>query len=112
AGVGLYGVLTYLVQLRTPEIGIRMALGAAPHVVRWQVVKEGLRHATAAIAIGAALSPILLRVMTSVIPGLHRPDFAVLAAASAAVLIVVIPIAWLPTRRATAIDPVNALRTE
>jgi predicted permease len=112
AGIGLYGTLTYLVQLRTPEIGIRMALGASPRAVRWQVLRQGLLHVVAAVAIGAAASAILLRVMTSVVHGLARPDVTVFAAAAAAMLIVVIPIIWIPARRATAIDPVRALRAE
>jgi predicted permease len=112
AGIGLYGTLTYLVQLRTPEIGIRMALGASPRAVRWQILRQGLLHAIAAVAIGAAASAILLRIMTSVVHGLARPDVTVFAAAAAAMLIVITPIIWLPARRATAIDPVHALRAE
>jgi putative ABC transport system permease protein len=112
AGIGLYGTLTYLVQLRTPEIGIRMALGASPGAVRWQILRQGLLHAVAAVAIGAAASAILLRVMTSVVHGLARPDVTVFAAAAASMLVVVIPIIWIPARRATAIDPVRALRAE
>jgi predicted permease len=112
AGIGLYGTLTYLVQLRTPEIGIRMALGASPGAVRRQILRQGLLHAVAAIALGAGASAMLLRVMTSVVPGLQRPEMSMLAAAAGTMLIAVIPIIWLPARRATAIDPVHALRTE
>jgi ABC-type antimicrobial peptide transport system permease subunit len=89
-----------------------MALGASPGAVRWQILRQGLLHAVAAIAIGAAASAILLRVMTSVVHGLARPDVTVFAAAAAAMLIVITPIIWLPARRATAIDPVRALRAE
>jgi putative ABC transport system permease protein len=112
AGIGLYGTLTYLVQLRTPEISIRMALGASPGAIRWQVLRQGLLHAIAAVALGAGASAILLRVMTSVVPGLERPGVSVLAAAAGTMLIAVIPIIWLPARRATGIDPVCALRAE
>jgi ABC-type antimicrobial peptide transport system permease subunit len=112
AGIGLYGTLTYLVQLRTPEIGIRMALGASPGAVRWQILRQGLLHAIAAVAIGAAASALLLRIVTSVVRGVERPDVTVFAAAAAAMLIVIMPIIWLPARRATAIDPVHALRAE
>jgi ABC-type antimicrobial peptide transport system permease subunit len=55
---------------------------------------------------------MLLRVMTSVVPGLQRPEMSMLAAAAGTMLIAVIPIIWLPARRATAIDPVHALRAE
>jgi putative ABC transport system permease protein len=112
AGIGLYGVLTYLVQLRTREIGIRMALGASPGAVRWQVVREGLLHAVAAVAIGAGVSAVLLRVMTSHVPGLQPVEAPLLALAAAAVLAATIPITWIPARRATAIDPMHALRAE
>ena len=112
AGLGLYGTLTYLVQLRTPEIGIRMALGASPGAVRWQIVRQGLLHAVAAVALGTGTSAILLRVMTSVVPGLERPDVPLLAAAAGAMLIAVMPIIWLPARQATVIDPVDALRAK
>jgi putative ABC transport system permease protein len=112
AGIGLYGTLTYLVQLRTPEIGIRMALGASPGAVRWQILRQGLTHAAAAVVIGGGASAILLRVMTSVVPGLERPDVPILAAAAGAMLLAIIPIIWLPARRATATDPVHALRAE
>lgn len=112
AGIGLYGTLTYLVQLRTPEIGIRMALGASPGTVQWQTIRQGLQHAFAAVAIGAVASAILLRAMTSFVPGLEPPDVSVLAVAVIAMLIAIVPIIWLPARRATAIDPVRALRAE
>ena len=112
AGMGLYGVLTYLVQLRTREIGIRMALGASPAAVRWQVVRGGLLHAISAVAIGAAASVALLRVMTSYVQGLQPADAPLLATAAAAVLAATIPITWIPARRATAIDPMHALRAE
>jgi putative ABC transport system permease protein len=112
AGIGLHGTLTYLVQLRAPEIGIRMALGASPGAVRWQVLRQGLLHALAAVAIGAGASAILLRVMTSVVPGLERPGMSILAVAVGTMFLAVIPITWLPARRATAIDPVRALRAE
>jgi putative ABC transport system permease protein len=112
AGIGLYGIMTYLVQLRTREIGIRMALGASPRAVRWQILRGGLLHAVAAVTIGAGVSAALLRVMTNLVPGLERPDAPVLAAAAGAMLIAVIPVIWLPARQATAIDPVLALRVE
>jgi putative ABC transport system permease protein len=112
AGIGLYGVLTYLVQLRTREIGIQMALGASPGAIRWQVVRGGLLHAIVAVAIGSAASAALLRVMTSYVPGLQPADASLLATAATAVFAAMIPITWIPARRATAIDPMNALRAE
>lgn len=112
AGIGLYGLLTYLVQLRTSEIGLRMALGAGPHLVRLQFVRQGLLHVFVALAVGTGASLILLRVMTTVVPGLEHPGASLLMTAAASIMLLVMPIIWLPARRATAVDPVTALRAE
>jgi putative ABC transport system permease protein len=112
SGIGLYGTMSYLVQLRTREIGIRMALGASPGAVRRQILRGGLLHAVAAVSIGTGVSAALLRVMTSLVPGIDPPDAPVLVAAAVVMLIAVIPSTWLPARRATAIDSLQALRAE
>jgi putative ABC transport system permease protein len=112
AGIGMYGMLSYLVELRTQEIGIRMALGASPAAVRSEILRGGLLHALAAVTIGAGASAVLLRAMTTHVPGLEPPDAPLLAVTAGAILIAVIPITWLPARRATAIDPIHALRAE
>ncbi len=89
-----------------------MALGASPWAVRWEVVRGGLLHALAAIAIGSAASAVLLRVMTSYVPGLQPANVPLLATVAASVLAATIPITCIPARRATAIDPMHALRAE
>jgi hypothetical protein len=111
AGIGLYGVLTYLVQLRTREIGIRVALGASPGKVRRQVVRSGLLHASAGVMTGAAVATAALRVMTARVPGLQPADALLLVTVGAAMIVVAVAVTWLPARRATAIDPVEALRS-
>lgn len=112
AGIGLYGTLTYFVQLQTSEIGIRMALGATPATVQWRTLRHGVLHGVLAVAVGAIASWLVLRIMTNLVPGLQRPDISVLSAAAAALLIAVVPICWLPARRASTIDPLRAMRVD
>jgi putative ABC transport system permease protein len=111
AGIGLYGVLTYLVQLRTREIGIRVALGASPGKVRRQVVRSGLLHAFGGVMTGAAAATAALRVMTARVPGLQPADALLLGIVAGAMIVAAAAVTWLPARRATAIDPVEALRS-
>jgi ABC-type antimicrobial peptide transport system permease subunit len=112
AGIGMYGMLSYAVKLRTHEIGIRMALGASPAAVRSEILRGGLLHALAAVTIGAGASAVLLRAITTHVPGLQPPDARLLVVTAGAILIAVIPITWLAARRATAVDPILALRAE
>jgi putative ABC transport system permease protein len=112
AGIGLYGVLTYLVQLRTREIGIRMALGASPGAVRWQVVRSGLAHGVAGLALGTAAAYAASQFLVSRIPGIEPAGATLVAGAAASMLILCTVVTWLPARRATSINPVLALRAE
>ena len=73
AGVGLYGVLATLVRQRTAEIGVRMALGAAPASIFQLIVGQGLRLSAAGILVGLAAAAALTRVMTSMLIGV-KPD--------------------------------------
>ncbi|ACB73313.1 ADOP family duplicated permease [Opitutus terrae] len=112
AAVGIYGVKSYAVTRRTREIGIRVALGAAPATVRWMILREGLVTTLAglacglllALALGAACAGILYQV-SAVDP--FAFTFAPLVLALAALLA-----CWLPARRATRVSPMTALRTE
>jgi putative ABC transport system permease protein len=112
AGIGLYGVLTYLVQLRTREIGIRMALGASPFAVRWQVVRSGLAHGVAGLTLGAAAAYAASQFLVSRIPGIEPAGATLVAGAAASLLVLCAVVTWLPARRATSINPVLALRAE
>ncbi len=111
AGIGLYGALTYLVQLRTREIGIRVALGASPGAVRRQVVRSGLLHALGGVIAGAALATAALQVVIARVPGIQPADAPLLGAVAGAMVLGAAAVTWLPARRATAIDPVEALRS-
>lgn len=112
AALGLYGVISYLVRLRTREIGIRIAIGAPPALVRRQVIGSGALHAAAGIAIGLASSVGLWRIVTARVPGVGPVDWAGSGILCALVFLVSISAAWLPARRAARTDPLAALRSE
>ena len=112
AAVGLSGVLGYSVSQRTSEIGIRMALGAQrPQVVR-MIVLQGLRPTIAGLALGLAASLAAGRLLAQFVYGVGTSDPATLAAVSALLVAVAALAAFLPARRASRIDPMQALRTE
>jgi putative ABC transport system permease protein len=112
AGIGLYGVLSTLVRQRTPEIGVRMALGAEPSSIFNLVVGHGLRLSLAGIAAGLAAAYALTRVMAGMLVGVRPTDPATFAAIPVMFLIISALAAWLPARRAAGLDPAVALREE
>lgn len=112
AGVGLYGVLAYMVGERTQEIGIRMALGAERGRVLTLVVRQGLRLAAAGLAAGLVLSLPAGRLLRSSLYGVTPADPVTYILIPAALLGVALLSSWLPARRATRVDPAVALRKE
>ena len=112
AAVGLYGVMSYIVQLRTREIGIRVALGATPGEVVFETMRNGLSYAAIGVAAGCALAGAASRIFISRIAGLQEVDSLTLALSAAAMLTIATGTSWLPARRAGRIDPVVALRAE
>jgi predicted permease len=112
AAVGLYGVLATLVRQRTAEIGVRMALGAAPARIFGMMIGQGLRLSVAGICLGLAAALVLTRVIASLLVGVKPTDPATFAAIAAGFLSVAALACWLPARRASALDPVDALRQE
>ncbi|MGH9392820.1 MAG: ADOP family duplicated permease, partial [Terriglobales bacterium] len=112
AAVGLYGLLAYSVNARTREIGIRMALGAQPGAVLRQVGGRGLALALAGIGLGLLAAVPLGRLFESILFAVHADDALTLAAAAAVMGVVALIACWLPARRATRINPVEALRQE
>jgi putative ABC transport system permease protein len=108
--VGLYGLMAYSVQQRTQEIGIRMALGAGPEDVRNLVVLQGMRLALLGISIGIPTALALTRVMVSMIFGIRTWDPAVFAAVALLLTAVALFATYVPSLRATRVDPVDALR--
>jgi predicted permease len=112
AAVGLYGVLSTAVRQRTSEIGVRMALGAAPTRIFTQVVGHGLRLSTVGIAAGFVGAFVLTRAMTAMLVDVEPTDPVTFAAAVLLFFGVVTVASWLPARRAAALDPLEALHEE
>ena len=110
--LGLYGVLAYLVSQRQREIGLRLALGAAPAAVLGLFVRYGLRLALVGMAIGLAGALAVSRFVGAVLYGVKPTDPATLAAVAAMLLAVAALATWLPARRAAAVQPLEALRAE
>jgi ABC-type antimicrobial peptide transport system permease subunit len=108
--LGIYGVLAYLVTQRTREIGVRLALGAPRGNVLWMVVSGGLRLAGLGVAIGLVGALILTRLMQGVLYGVTPHDPLTLSVVAIGLLAVAAFASWLPARRATRVDPLEALR--
>jgi putative ABC transport system permease protein len=112
AAVGLYGVLSTVVRQRRVEIGVRMALGAAPGGILGLVVGYGLRLSAAGMAIGIVCAFATTRVMRTMLVGVRPEDPATFAAMAVLFTIIAGAASWLPARRAARLDPTAALRDE
>jgi predicted permease len=112
AAVGVYGVIGALVRQRTPEIGIRLALGAQPGEVRWMVMRSGLGLAGAGVVAGLAASLAATRVLGAELYGVHPADPLTMSAASLALLVAAALACGVPARAASRVDPLTALKAE
>ena len=112
SAVGLYGVTSYGVNQRTTEIGIRMAIGAQPKDVLKLILREGFLLAVVGTLLGVAGAFALTRFLSSVLFGVSATDPAIYFGAAAVLLIVAIAACFWPARRASAIQPLEALRYE
>ena len=112
AAIGTYGLLAYLVARRTNEIGIRMALGATPRGIAWMVLAESLGTTCAGLAIGVPLACWARRAAAGLVPGLPVNGASAIAVSAATMILVALLAAYFPARRATRVDPMEALRHE
>ncbi len=112
AGVGLYGVLATSVRQRTAEIGVRMALGAAPSRIFRLMVGKGLYLSAIGIAIGLLGSFVFTRILASMLVEVKPTDPVTFASVAVLFLIIAFLASWLPAVRAAGLDPTTALRQE
>jgi putative ABC transport system permease protein len=110
AGTGLYGLIAYAVAQRTREIGIRLALGATRRNVRALVVRELGPLVAAGLAAGLVGAAMVARVLRTFLYGVSAADPATFAGVAALLAVVSLLACYLPARRATRIDPLDALR--
>ena len=112
ASIGIYGAVAYTVEQRTGEIGIRMALGAQTRDVLRLVVNQGMRPVVIGLAVGIAVSFVLARLITAQLYQVSAHNPALLGGATILLAATALLACLLPARRATLVDPVQALRTE
>ena len=112
AAVGIHGVMSYVVAQRTREIGVRMALGARASDVLRLVLRQGLTLAVAGLAAGLAAALALRRLMASMLFGVQPSDPITLGVVAAVMLLIALLACYAPARRASRVDPAEALRWE
>ena len=110
--VGLYGVLSYVVSQRVREIAVRIALGAETGAVRRMVVWQGARVALIGVAVGILAALGVTGVLKSLLFRVQELDMTTFTVMSAVMLVVAIIASYIPAYRASAVDPVEALRGE
>jgi putative ABC transport system permease protein len=112
AVIGLYGVIAYMVSQRTREIGIRLAVGATTTGVAALVLRQGLRLALIGAVVGLILAGLLSRLLGQLLHGVSPLDPVVYGGVTLTLLVVAAAASFFPARRAAAVDPVRALKTE
>jgi predicted permease len=110
AGAGIYGVMAHLVSLRTPEIGVRLTLGANPRSVMGQVLGEGAMQAAIGLMIGLGASLALMRGLRTILFGIEPTDPITLGSVGVSLMLVALLAVAVPAWRAMRVDPVTALR--
>mgnify|MGYP003577659535 FL=1 len=112
AAAGIYGVMAHLVSLRTPEIGVRLTLGAKPAAVMGQVLREGAMQVAIGLIIGLGSSLLLMKGMRSILFGIEPTDAITLASVGVSLMIVALLAVFVPALRAMRVDPITAMRTQ
>ena len=110
--VGIYGVLAYFVSQRAHEVGVRMALGANSGNVVAMVVGQGMRMAVVGLGIGLLASMALTRIIAGFLFEVSALDVGTFVSTSMVLLVTAGLASYLPARRATRVDPIQALRAE
>ncbi len=110
ASIGMYGLMSYSVEQRRREIGIRLALGAALSDVRSMILFQGMKLALIGVAIGIFAAVLLSRFLASFLFGVEKWDPIVFVTIPTLLTLVALLALWLPASRATLVDPVEALR--
>jgi ABC-type antimicrobial peptide transport system permease subunit len=110
--IGIYGVISYSVSQRTREIGIRIALGAQQNTLKAMVVRHGVLLAATGVALGLGAAAGLTRIMSSFLFEISPVDPVTYCAVSAGLLAAAAAASYVPARRASALNPVEALRAE
>jgi putative ABC transport system permease protein len=112
AGVGLYGVIAYVVSQQTHELGVRVALGASGERITRMVVGQGIAMTIIGVAIGLAAALALTRVLSSLLFGVGAADPLTFVAVAVLLVLVAAAASYLPARRAGRVDPLVAMRGE
>jgi ABC-type antimicrobial peptide transport system permease subunit len=112
AAIGLYGLLAYIAARRTKEIGVRMALGATRGDVTWMVLRDALVMVSAGLAAGIPIALWARKFAASLILGLPPSSVLPISFAALGVVAVALAASYIPARRATKVDPMEALRYE
>jgi putative ABC transport system permease protein len=110
--IGIYGVVSYIVSQRTPEIGIRLALGAEPRTLMRMIVVQSGRVALVGISVGVAAAAAGGRLIESLLYGVSPHDPTVFLATAVSLLAVAVLACWLPARRASRLNPIDVLRMD
>jgi ABC-type antimicrobial peptide transport system permease subunit len=112
ASMGIYGTVSYIVVLRTREVGIRMALGAGKRNILELMLREGMRPVLAGLLVGMSLAVGVSHLLRGVLYGLNMVDGISFVGASVLFLAIALLASYVPSRRAMRVDPMVALRYE
>jgi ABC-type antimicrobial peptide transport system permease subunit len=112
AAVGIFGVVSYSTAQRAGELGMRMALGARQSVVLWLVLKHGIGLTMVGMGVGVAGGLALGRMLSSMMPNLPSPEFAIVSASFALMVVIALAAFFIPAWRASKTNPMLVLRHE
>jgi putative ABC transport system permease protein len=109
---GLYGVFSYVTNGRVREMGVRIAIGAQPQAVLWLILRQALRLIAVGIVAGLIGAALVVTLMRSLLLGIHIADVMILIAVPVVLVVTALAACWYPARRASRVNPMEALRYE